>query len=99
MQRLCLEVFRQMLGLFKKHFGGAHVCYYDGPQTGSNQARMCWPVGHVRSPLLGHSPQQSAIRQARSYDACAYRMTHVKREAFEVQPATQPAERASLVLC
>jgi hypothetical protein len=40
MQRLCLEVFRQMLGLFKKHFGSAHVCNYDGPQFNLNQARM-----------------------------------------------------------
>ena len=39
MQRLCLEVFRQMLRLLKKHFSGAHVRHYNGPQISSNQAR------------------------------------------------------------
>jgi len=40
MQRLCLEVFRQMLRFFRKHFGDAHVPHYDDSQTGLNQVRM-----------------------------------------------------------
>jgi hypothetical protein len=40
MQRLCLEVFRQVLRLFKKHFSGAHVRHYYGLLISLNQARM-----------------------------------------------------------
>jgi hypothetical protein len=55
MQRLCLEILRQMPRLFKKHFGGAHVRHYDAPQISLNQARM--RLSEKREPTPGPPPR------------------------------------------